>query len=299
MVVQPEVDLVVMATSGKVGLAPTLAALRAGKQVAIANKEVLVMAGALLRPWRAQLLPLDSEHSSLWQCLIGEQPEAVARLILTASGGALRDCQPDQLAGVTPREVLRHPTYKMGQKITVDSATLMNKGLEVIETHVLFGLPYDRIEVVLHRESIVHGLVEFVDGALKAALSRPDMRLPIQFALTYPGRLPSPVPPLDLRAVGCLTFSEVDCARYPCLNLALEAGRKGGDYPAVLSAADEVAVGAFLENRLGYAGIAPVVETVLSRHQTVVQPNLAAILAADEWARGEANRVIERTLERD
>ncbi len=298
MVVQPEVDLVVMATTGKVGLSPTLAALRAGKQVAMANKEVLVMAGELLLPWRSQMLPLDSEHSSLWQCMLGEPPEAVARLILTGSGGALRDYSPERLADVTPGEVLKHPTWQMGKKITVDSATLMNKGLEVIETFVLFGVPYDRIDVVLHRESIVHAMVELVDGMVKAALSVPDMRLPIQYALTYPERVGSPIAHLDLRAIGRLTFAGVDWDRYPCLKLAVEAGRRGGTCPAALSAADEVAVEAFLEGRLGFAQIAEVVREVLAAHREEGPLDLDRVLAVDEWARAEAVRQVARALER-
>lgn len=298
MVIQPEVDLVVMATSGKAGLGPTLAALQAGKQVAIANKEVLVMAGELLLPWRGQLLPLDSEHSSLWQCMMGERIEGISRLVLTASGGALRDYSVDQMARVTPGEVLRHPTWKMGKKITVDSATLMNKGLEIIETHVLFGMPYDRIGVLLHRESIVHAMVELVDGMVKAALSLPDMRLPIQFALTYPDRLAGLAPRLDLRAIGRLSFAEVDWARYPCLGLAVEAGRQGGTYPAVLSAADEVAVEAFLRGRLRFLQIGELVEAVLADHRAAGRADLASVVAADTWARAEAGRLVERALER-
>ncbi len=298
MVVQSDVDLVVMATAGRVGLRPTLAALQAGKQVAIANKEVLVMAGEFLLPWRSKMLPLDSEHSSLWQCMLGEPPEAIARLVLTGSGGALRDRRPEHLARVTPEEVLRHPTWRMGKKITVDSATLMNKGLEIIETHVLFGVPYDRIDVVLHRESIVHAMVELVDGMVKAALSVPDMRLPIQYALTYPDRAASPADHLNLRSIGRLSFADVDWDRYPCLRLAVEAGRRGGTYPAVLSAADEVAVEAFLEGKLGFIQIAEVVEQVLAEYGEAGGLSLEAVLTADEWARAEAERRVARSLER-
>ncbi len=294
IVQQPEVDLVVMATSGKVGLAPTLAALKAGKPVAMANKEVLVMAGELLAPWRSQLLPLDSEHSSLWQCMMGEKPEAISRLVLTASGGALRDYRLEQLRRVSPSEVLKHPTWKMGKKITVDSATLMNKGLEIIETQVLFGMPYDCIDVVLHRESIVHALVEMVDGAMKAALSCPDMRLPIQFALTYPDRMPGPTPRLDLEKIGKLSFAAVDWDRYPCLALAVQAGRRGGVYPAVLSAADEVAVEAFLAGHIGFAGIAEVVEAVVAAYSGPARLTMETLTAADKWARQEAGRQVER-----
>jgi 1-deoxy-D-xylulose-5-phosphate reductoisomerase len=299
MATLPEVDLVVMATSGKSGLAPTFAALRAGKTVAMANKEVLVMAGHLLQSWRNRLLPIDSEHSSLWQCLLGEQPEAVERLAITASGGALRDYTPEAVAGVTPTQVLQHPTWNMGPKITVDSATLMNKGLEVIETHVLFGVPYDHIDVLMHRESVVHALVEFVDGGQKASLSVPDMRLPIQFALTYPERLPGATPRLDLKQIGELTFAAVDWSKYPCLKLACEAGRAGGVSPAVLSAADEVAVEAFLAGSLPFNRIASVVETVMNAHPSTTNPDLDSVLAADQWARQAAGQAVQRRLGRE
>jgi 1-deoxy-D-xylulose-5-phosphate reductoisomerase len=292
MATLPEVDIVVMAIGGRVGLSPTLAALKSGKMVAMANKEVLVMAGHLIHPWRSQLLPLDSEHSSLWQCLLGEDIESIERLTITASGGALRDLSETQLTGVTPEQVLRHPTWKMGQKITVDSATLMNKGLEVIETHVLFGTPYDKIDVLLHRESIVHALVEFVDGAQKAALSMPDMRLPIQFALTFPSRLASPTHRLDLRQIGQLSFAPVDWRRYPCLGLAIEAGRRGADYPAVVSAADEVAVDSFLKGLISYNWIPSIVEQVMGEHSPTSNPDIAAVLAADEWATRKAKAFV-------
>ncbi|HEY8492042.1 MAG TPA: 1-deoxy-D-xylulose-5-phosphate reductoisomerase, partial [Dehalococcoidia bacterium] len=235
----PDVDLVVVATVGRAGLAATLTALRHGKAVALANKEVLVMAGGLVmqaaRAGGGEVRPVDSEHSAIWQCLVGEDPASVARLILTASGGAFRDRPPEALAAVTPEEALRHPTWQMGPKVTVDSATLFNKGMEAIEARWLFDVPLDRIEVVLHRESIVHSLVEFADGSLKAQLGTPDMRLPIQYALTYPERPPCPAPRLDLAALAALHFSRPEPDRYPCLNLAVEAGRRGGTYPAVLA----------------------------------------------------------------
>ncbi len=232
-----DVDLLVVATSGTVGFAPTLAALDAGKPVALANKETLIMAGHLVTAAAAHsgaaLLPIDSEHSAIWQCLQGEEPGRSARggLILTASGGAFRDAPVDELASVTPAQALRHPTWSMGPKITIDSATLMNKGLEVIEAHWLFGLPFDRIDVVLHRQSVIHSLVEFVDGSVKAQLGLPDMRLPIQYALSHPRRLPAPVAPLDLPAIARLDFAAVDERKYPCLALAYAAGRRGGILP--------------------------------------------------------------------
>ncbi|HLB26978.1 MAG TPA: 1-deoxy-D-xylulose-5-phosphate reductoisomerase, partial [Dehalococcoidia bacterium] len=242
MAAHPDADLVVVATTGTAGLAPTLAALRAGKTVALATKEVLVMAGQLLtaeaRRHKAQLRPIDSEHSAIWQCLWGEQPGSVERIVLTASGGPFRDTPPEELDRVTAEQALRHPNWQMGQKITVDSATLLNKGLECIEARWLFDVPLERIEVVLHRESIVHSLVEFRDGSVKAQLGAPDMRLPIQCALTYPERLPgTTVPRLDLSRIGTLNFGTPDMKRYPCLSLALEAGRRGGTFPAVLCAA--------------------------------------------------------------
>lgn len=296
LALHPAVDVLVVGTTGRVGLEPSLAALQAGKAVALANKEALVMAGAVLsRAVRApgQLRPVDSEHSAIWQCLWGETPEAVARLILTASGGALRDRPLDTLATVTPQEALRHPTWNMGRKITVDSATLFNKGLETIEARWLFDVPLERIEVVMHRESIVHSLVEFRDGSVKAQLGLPNMRLPIQCALTYPERLPCPaVPRLDLAALGSLQFAAPDFGRYPCLALAMEAGRRGGTYPAVLAAADEVAVEQFLAGRIGFTEIPRVIESTLDAHTPVADPDLEAILAADAWARSHARTLL-------
>ncbi len=293
MVAAPEVDTVLMATAGRAGLLPTLAALRAGKVVALANKEVLVMAGHLVvaaaREGGGQLRPVDSEHSAIWQCLWGEDVGKVARLILTASGGPFRDTPPQDLARVTAQEALRHPTWRMGPKVTVDSATLLNKGFECLEARWLFDIPLARIEVVMHRESIVHSLVEFCDGSVKAQLSLPDMRLPIQLALTYPERVEGvAVPRLDLAQVGALHFGPVDLARYPCLALALEAGRRGGTYPAVLSAADEVAVEAFLAGRLAFLDIPRLLEEVLEAHVGVAEPHLAQVLEAEAWARAWA-----------
>ncbi|MHB8573704.1 MAG: 1-deoxy-D-xylulose-5-phosphate reductoisomerase [Dehalococcoidia bacterium] len=293
----PDVDIVVIGTVGKAGLGPTLAALHAGKAVALANKEVLVMAGELVRTAVAagggSLRPVDSEHSAIWQCLWGERPEHVARLILTASGGALRDKTLDELRRVSPAEALRHPTWTMGRRITVDCATLLNKGMETIEARFLFDVPLDRIDVVMHRESIVHSLVEFTDGSVKAQLGLPDMRLPIQCALTYPERLPvHGGKRLDLGVVGALHFEPPDYSRLPCLRLTMEAGRRGGTYPAVLAAADEVAVEAFLAGQIGFTDIAPVIEAALSAHNSDNALDLATILAADAWARAYAAGVI-------
>jgi 1-deoxy-D-xylulose-5-phosphate reductoisomerase len=291
----PDVDLVVVATSGKAGLKPTLAAIRAEKTVALANKEVLVMAGELVTAeahrYGSQLLPIDSEHSALWQCLRGEE-RRVRRLILTASGGALRDLPLDELAVVTPEQALAHPTWQMGQKVTVDSATLMNKGFEAIEAHWLFDVPFDNIEVVLHRQSIVHSLVEFVDGSIKAQFSLPDMHVPIQYALSYPERWPATqLPKLDFPKLGALTFEPLDSQRFPCFGLAVGAGRGGGTYPTVLSAADEVAVGLFLERKIGFLDIAKLVESVLAKHLNIANPSLEDIFEADAWAREKAGKL--------
>src|SRR5438309_8865596 len=287
----PGVDLLVVATSGTVGFRPTITALGAGKPVALANKETLIMAGHLVTEAAsvsgAPLLPIDSEHSAIWQCLEGEQPyaERVQRLLLTASGGAFRDRAPETLAEVTPAEALQHPTWNMGPKITIDSATLMNKGLEVIEAHWLFGLPFDQIDVVIHHQSVIHSLVEFVDGSVKAQLGLPDMRLPIQYALAHPRRLPAPVERLDLARVGQLTFSSVDAAKYPCLGLAYEAGRRGGTYPTVLNAANELAVARFLDNDLRYPQIAELIDAALQAHDPRPVPTLEQVVEADAWAR--------------
>ena len=293
-----EVDLVVLATSGKIGLAPILSAIRAGKQIALANKETLVMAGELItaeaEQHQAQLLPVDSEHSAVWQCLCGEKSE-VSRLILTASGGPFYHYSLSQLAEVTVAQALQHPTWKMGKKVTIDSATLMNKGLEAIEAHWLFSLSFDKIEIVIHPQSIVHSLVEFVDKSVKAQLSVPDMRLPIQYALSYPQRLPNTgLSQLDLARVGSLTFEPVSYAKFPCLELALEAGRKGGTYPAVLCAADEIAVELFLAGQISLPGIAEIVARTISLHQGSVSPTLDDILAADAWARETALKSVNK-----
>jgi len=251
------------------------------------------MAGQLLtaeaKRHSAQLRPIDSEHSAIWQCLWGEQPDSVERIVLTASGGPFRDTPPEELQRVTAEQALRHPNWQMGQKITVDSATLLNKGLECIEARWLFDVPLDRIDVILHRESIVHSLVMFRDGSVKAQLGVPDMRLPIQCALTYPERVPgTAVPRLDLRRIGTLNFGTPDMKRYPCLSLALEAGRNGGAFPAVLCAADEIAVQHFLAGHLGFTDIARVIEGALAAHTGPANPSLDDILTADASARAWA-----------
>jgi len=301
LVLECDADLVLAAVPGRVGLLPTLAALQSGKTVALANKESLVMAGHLVmgtaRAHGVEVLPVDSEHNAIWQCLRGEgaadaPATEVAALILTASGGAFRDLPLAALSRVTPAEALRHPTWSMGPKITVDSATLMNKGLEIIEASWLFGVPLERMQVVMHRESIVHSLVEFVDGSLKAQLAVPDMRLPIQYALSYPERWPCPVPRLDLARIGTLQFGEVDRQRFRSMYVALAAARAGRTYPAALSGADDEAVRLFLAGALPFDRIADVVESVVERHQPTADDSLDAVLEADDWARRACRQAV-------
>ncbi|MFN8639421.1 MAG: 1-deoxy-D-xylulose-5-phosphate reductoisomerase [Dehalococcoidia bacterium] len=264
MAMRPDVDVVLVATSGIAGLAPTLAALEAGKPVALANKEVLAVGGPIVRATLeaharrgAELRPVDSEHSAIWQCLWGERPESIDTLTLTASGGAFRDYDTEALDRVTPEQALAHPTWRMGPKVTIDSATLFNKGLEAIEARWLFDIPIDRIQVLQHRESVVHSLVTFVDGSVKAQLGEPDMRLPIQCALTYPERAASqPAPALNLARRGSLTFEAVDRLRFPALGTALEAARRGDTAVAALSGADDAAVEHFLAGRCRFTDIA-------------------------------------------
>ncbi len=252
------------------------------------------MAGAIVtaeaKRGGGTLLPVDSEHSAIWQCLWGEKSKAIARVLLTASGGAFRDYTPERLAQVTPEEALNHPTWQMGRKITVDSATLINKGFEAIETRWLFDVPLERIEIVMHRESIVHSLVEFADGSVKAQLGEPDMRLPIRIALCYPERVANPAhAPFDLARSGELHFARPELGRYPALALALRAGREGRTYPAALAAADEVAVGHFLAGHLGFTEITALLEETLAKHEAASDDDLEAVLAADAWARAFAD----------
>ena len=293
LAVRPDVDIVVVATSGRLGLEPTLRALEAGKVVALANKEVLVVGGHVVRAALeanahrgAELRPIDSEHSAIWQCLWGEPPETVERLTLTASGGAFRDYDADALDRVTPEQALRHPNWEMGPKVTIDSATLFNKGLEAIEARWLFDIPIDRVDIVQHRESIVHSLVTYADGSIKAQLGEPDMRLPIQCALTYPERArQQPAPPLDLAARGTLTFSEVNTELFPALPVVLEAGRRGDSSAAALSGADEAAVGHFLAGRCRFTDIARLLAQALDAHDADAEPDLERLIAAEAWGR--------------
>ncbi|MDF3015929.1 MAG: 1-deoxy-D-xylulose-5-phosphate reductoisomerase [Thermomicrobiales bacterium] len=295
----PSVDIVVVASSGHVAIVPTLRALEVGKTVALANKETLVCAGEIIAPLAAAsgdvIRPIDSEHCAIWQALDGSPIEQVNRIILTASGGPFRSTPGSKLAQVTAAEALAHPTWSMGDKITVDSATLMNKGLEIIEAHWLFGLSYERIEVLIHPESVVHSLVEFIDGAQMAQLGLPDMRVPIQYALSYPERMKLSTHLLDLAQVGSLHFEPPDTERFPALRLARDAGIAGRTYPTVLSAADDEAVRAFLVGDLGFVDIPTVVEMVLERHQPS-DVTLDSIWEADRWARiaaGEALRTLQ------
>jgi 1-deoxy-D-xylulose-5-phosphate reductoisomerase len=296
MTARPDVDVVLVATSGRAGLGPTLAALEAGKAVALANKEALVVGGRAVREALTrggELRPVDSEHSAIWQCLWGEAPEAVARLTLTASGGAFRDHDLEALDRVTPEEALRHPTWRMGPKVTIDSATLFNKGMEAIEARWLFDVPLDRVDIVQHRESIVHSLVTFTDGSVKAQLGEPDMRLPIQCALTYPERAPVPaLPPLDLAKYGALHFGAIDERRFPALGLALEAGRRDDTSAAALSGADEAAVEHFLAGRCRFTDIARLLERTLDSHRPVREPRLDDLLAAEAWGYQYVNEAV-------
>jgi 1-deoxy-D-xylulose-5-phosphate reductoisomerase len=292
----PDADVVLNALVGSRGLRPTLAALEAGKTVALANKESLVAGGdlvmRLVRDDPARLLPVDSEHSAIFQCLAGNRLGDVRRVILTASGGPFRARPREEIEHATIEQALAHPTWRMGRKITVDSATLMNKGLEAIEAHHLFQLPIDRVEIVVHPQSIVHGIVEYIDGSCIAQASRPDMRLPIQIALAWPDRLPDGAEPVDWPALGSLGFEPLDTETFRCPGIAYEAARRGGTAPAVLNAANEEAVEAFLERRLTFGAIARVVSTVLERHRQPATLTLEEVLRAEEWARAEAARAI-------
>ena len=294
----PKADLVVSALVGSFGLEPTLAAIRCGKDIALANKEVLVMAGSLMitaaRRRGVRILPVDSEHSAVWQCLRNEPKRSVSRIILTASGGPFWRLSRAELKKVDLARTLNHPTWNMGKKVTVDSATLMNKGFEVIEAHHLFGVPLDRIDVVIHPESIIHSLVEFNDGTMLAQLAAADMRLPIQYALCYPERKPNKVDRLDLAKTRQLTFIQPDRQKFPCLQYAYRAATIGGTMPAVMSASDEIAVESFLSGKIAFHRISEVIASVMKRHRPVKQPGIPEILNAAAWARVMATKLIER-----
>lgn len=292
----PEADTVVSAIVGAAGLAPTWAAVQAGKRVALANKETLVIAGELVmaeaEKTGAEILPVDSEHSAIFQALAGQHRDEVKRLILTASGGPFLNMTSEELGRVTPAQALAHPRWRMGAKISIDSATLMNKGLEAIEARWLFGLAWDKIAIHIHPQSIVHSLVEFIDGAVLAQLGRPDMRVPIAYALSHPYRLPLDLPPLDLTHSEALTFSEPDENRFPCLTLALAAGRRGGTNPAALNAANEAAVESFLAGEIAFRDIREIVTMVLADGRASSLTNIEQVMAADLAARAKAREVI-------
>ena len=289
-----EVDIVVSAAVGAAGLAPTYSAVASGKTVALANKEAMVLAGELLRKTAsrtgARLIPVDSEHSAVDQCLRSGEHGEVRRLILTASGGPFRETPAERFATITPEEALNHPTWRMGKRITIDSATLLNKGLEVIEARWLFNIPPEKIDIMVHPQSIVHSMVEFVDGSVIAQLGTADMRQPIQYALTYPERLHSPVPSLDWATVSRLDFALPDRQKFPCIGLAYRAIQMGGTAPAVLNAADEVAVQGFLERIIPFSAIPEILAATLDAHVLQAADSLEAILEADAWARTEARR---------
>jgi 1-deoxy-D-xylulose-5-phosphate reductoisomerase len=292
-----DVDIVVSAMPGGSGLEPTLAAVRTGKDVALANKESLVTAGGIIMGEAmvsgSKILPVDSEHSAIWQCLMGEEMPPV-HIILTASGGPFRGYTKKQLEKVTAEQALKHPSWRMGNKVTIDSASLMNKGLEIIEAHWLFNVSIDDIGVLVHPQSIIHSIVEFTDGSVKAQMGCPDMRLPIQYALTHPQRLPNvELPKVDWQSISRLDFEPPDMDNFPCLKLAIEAGKKGGTYPAVLCAADEIAVGLFLAGRIKFTDIPNIIERVMQEHDTmfIAKPNVMDINTADSWARDTTIRM--------
>ena len=292
-VTHPDVDMVISALPGSAGLVPTLKAIEAGKTIGLANKEILVMAGEIImesaRCHGVDILPVDSEHCAVHQCLAGQDPDRIERVILTASGGPFRSINPEELKQMSSKEALNHPTWNMGRKVTIDSATLMNKGFEVIEAHWLFDLPVSKIDVVIHPQSIIHSMVEMVDGSLLAQLGPTDMRIPIQYALAYPERLKSPWPRFDTTRNWSLTLDPPDEKTFPCLRLAYEASRMGTTLPAVLSTADELAVEAFLQQRIGFTDIPRIIADAMERHMAV--PNrsnavtLESIVAADQWTR--------------
>jgi 1-deoxy-D-xylulose-5-phosphate reductoisomerase len=288
----PEASLVLNALVGAAGLRASHAALAAGKRLALANKESLVVGGDLLMPMAApgQIVPVDSEHSAIFQCLLGEPADAVARIWLTASGGPFRGWTRERLAGVTRQQALAHPRWTMGPKITIDSATLMNKGLEVIEAHHLFGVAYDRIRIVVHTQSCVHSMVEYADGSVKAHLGATDMRVPIQYAFSHPDRWDAPVPPVDFASLGRLDFEEPDSETFGCLGLALDAARAGGTMPAAMNAANEVGVAAFLEGRVAFTDIERIVAATVEAHATEPVVSLDQLESVDAEARAVARR---------
>lgn len=289
-------DITLIAIAGSSGLVPTLAAIDTGKTVALANKEPLVMAGGIItahaKRRRTKIIPVDSEHSAIFQCLEGHGTSGLKKIYLTGSGGPLRKMDARKFRLLSPEEVINHPKWKMGKKISVDSATLMNKGLEIIEARWLFGVGIDDIEVLIHPEAIIHSMVEFVDGSIMAQLSYTDMRLPILYAFSYPKRMRSRLPTVDFIKLGTLTFMPPDMKKFPCLKMSYEAARRGGSYPVVLNAANEEAVRAFLERKIQFVRIPKIIEKVLSLHKGKQNPGLDEILLIDAWARDKARRMI-------
>jgi 1-deoxy-D-xylulose-5-phosphate reductoisomerase len=294
----PETDMVLGAMVGSAGLVPTLAAIDAGKDIALANKETLVMAGAIVMEKIAdrgvKLMPVDSEHSAIFQCMAGHGQNGIRELLVTASGGPFLKRPAATFASITPQDALQHPNWSMGSKITIDSATLMNKGLEVIEARWLFDVDFSRIKVVVHPQSIVHSMVSYQDGAVMAQMGVPDMKGAIAYGLSHPGRLPLDVPSPDFTRIGQLTFEAPDHGRFPCLALAYRAGEAGGTLPAVLNAANEVAVAAFLDHRVPFLGIYPIIDQTLNRHSATTGPDLGQLIEADRWARETALALIRR-----
>ena len=293
----PNADMVLVAVVGTGGLRPALAAIEAGKDLAVASKEILVMAGEIVmreaRDKSVHVLPVDSEHNAIFQCLEGKQASDVRRIILTASGGPFRETPRTKFDSMTPEQALQHPTWNMGPKITIDSATLFNKGLEMIEAHWLFAVEMKRVEVVIHPQSIVHSMVEFTDGSTLAQLSYSNMCFPIQYAVTWPDRVPNSLPPLDFSKLSKLEFSTPRYDDFPALNLARRAGETGGTLPAVMNAANEIAVSAFLDRKVRFPEIWGIVEQVMNQHPPVAHPDLDAILGADQWARAQAHGYVQ------
>jgi len=298
LVQEKRVDKVVLAISGSCALLPLLKAIESNKDIALANKEALVMAGPIIMReadrQRIKIIPIDSEQSAIWQCLDGEDKTKLKNIHLTASGGPFRRSEKKSLKHVSISRVLRHPRWKMGKKISVDSATLMNKGLEVLEAMFLFNVPSEKIKIVIHPQAIIHSMVEFIDGVILAQLSVTDMRIPIQYALSYPERLPNSLAGIDFHKLGRLSFTEPDFKRFPCLGLAYQAARELGTMPCVLNAANEVSVAEFLKGRLSFFSIPRVIEKVLNRNNNIKGPSLSDVLGADAWAKKEAYRVIAK-----
>lgn len=298
VVTHPEVDIVLTSVVGNIGLVPTIEAIKAGKIIALANKETLVTAGEIIMPLArahgSTILPVDSEHSAIFQCLNGESGDTVDKILLTASGGAFRDFTREEITHKKAIEALKHPNWSMGQKITIDSATLMNKGLEFIEAKWLFDVAIDQIEVLVHPQSIIHSMVQFKDHSIMAQLGVPDMRVPIIYALDYPKRFPNNVKPLDFMTLNALTFSKPDLSRFPCLGIAIDSLRKGGVAPTVMNAANEVLVDAYLKDQIGFYDISDTIQKVMAEFETISHPNIEQILWADQETRERVSHLLKR-----